>query len=59
MLGGIAAGVLMIAPFVSLLAAAVILVGMVTLAVAGAVESRKEKRASSITLGVPSVEKAA
>ncbi len=58
MLGGIAAGFMMIAPFVSLLLAAVILVGMVTLAVAGAVESRKE-RAESIALAVPSIEKAA
>ncbi len=56
MLGGIVVGFMMIAPFVSLLLAAVILLGMISLAVAGAVESRKER--VGISVAVPRVEKA-
>jgi len=57
MLGGIVVGFMMIAPFVSLLLAAVILIGMITFAVAGAVESRKGNRVG-ISVAVPRVEKA-
>ncbi len=57
MLGGIVVGFMMIAPFVSLLLAAVILLGMISLAVAGAIESRKET-AVGVGVAVPRVEKA-
>jgi hypothetical protein len=56
MLGGIVATFFMLAPFVSLLLAVAILIGMISLAVAGKVESMQE---SGATLTVPQLEKAA
>jgi len=57
MLGGIVVGFMMIAPFVSLFLAAVIFIGMISLAVAGASESRKGEGVA-VSVAVPRVEKA-